>query len=192
MLPLGPTAGDSPYQPFSAFAGNVNFAQPRVASARRLGRRGVVERQTFPDDHVDYRRGDAVQSGTASRCLGALQFRAGFTFETRFRPLLREEASWLDGYALFMAIRESLGGASPLIGLRTASARPRTACGGKAEELSGKVGLHKFGQFFLSVSGALKHFAVERKVKIIGDAPISSLRSIHRMWSNLGEVLARA
>ena len=58
VLPLGPTGyGDSPYQLFSAFAGN-----PLLISLDRLAEEGLLTRDEleqapeFPADEVDYGR----------------------------------------------------------------------------------------------------------------------------------------
>src|SRR3954447_22394763 len=55
MLPVGPTGfGDSPYQSYSTFAGNVNLLSPEVIVRDGLLRPEDVGGRSFPDDHVDY------------------------------------------------------------------------------------------------------------------------------------------
>ena len=57
VLPLGPTgAGDSPYQSFSAFAGNVNLLSPDVLQQEGLVSADLWSNEQFPNDHVDYAR----------------------------------------------------------------------------------------------------------------------------------------
>src|SRR6516164_6783804 len=57
ILPLGPTgAGDSPYQSFSAFAGNINLLSPELLDRDGLVSASLWAGKQFPDDHVDYTR----------------------------------------------------------------------------------------------------------------------------------------
>src|SRR6478735_8420317 len=55
ILPLGPTgAGDSPYQAFSAFAGNVSLLSPELLERDGLVSKSLWAGKQFPDTHVDY------------------------------------------------------------------------------------------------------------------------------------------
>src|SRR5262249_60640721 len=57
VLPLGPTgAGDSPYQSFSAFAGNVNLLSPELLEREGLISSSLWAGKQFSDAHVDYAR----------------------------------------------------------------------------------------------------------------------------------------
>ena len=109
ILPVGPTGyGDSPYQCFSAFAGNVNLVSPDLLAVD-----GLIDLPSppgFPDDHVEY--GDVIPW---KRELLAAAF-AGFE-ACRGDPGLSDEferfsdeQNWLDDYALFMAIKAAYGG----------------------------------------------------------------------------------
>src|SRR6476620_71059 len=57
ILPLGPTgAGDSPYQSFSAFAGDILFLSPELLERDGLVAASFWSGQQLPDDRVDYVR----------------------------------------------------------------------------------------------------------------------------------------
>src|SRR6202521_4936486 len=57
MLPLGPTGyGDSPYQSFSAFAGNPYLVSPEKLVQDGLVRQDDLAGAAFPDSHVDFGR----------------------------------------------------------------------------------------------------------------------------------------
>src|SRR6185312_13634291 len=57
VLPLGPTGtGDSPYQSFSAFAGNINLLSPELLERDGLVAPSLWAGQQFSDDFVDYQR----------------------------------------------------------------------------------------------------------------------------------------
>ena len=106
VLPVGPTSyGDSPYQSFSAFAGNPYFIDlDTLARDGLLTARELAAIPAGRPDRVDY----------------------GWLFETRF-PLLRRafgrfadrngafaaycdaQRDWLDDYAFYMALKERFG-----------------------------------------------------------------------------------
>src|SRR4051812_44735778 len=101
VLPLGPTGyGDSPYQCYSAFAGN-----PNLISLERLAEEGLLTPADLPRVHlpiaeVDY---DRVRPQKLEATAAAFeQFKSSVEFE-RF---CREAEEWLDDYALFLAIKE--------------------------------------------------------------------------------------
>src|SRR3954451_25338706 len=63
ILPLGPTgAGDSPYQSFSAFAGNVNLLSPELLEEDGLVSHTLWAGQRFSEDRIDYERVTAFKS----------------------------------------------------------------------------------------------------------------------------------
>jgi 4-alpha-glucanotransferase len=111
VLPLGPTGyGDSPYQCFSAYAGN-----PYLISPDLLVRDGLLtepdfaDRPDFSDSRVNFGllipwKLNLLQKAFASYQSHPESFRASFdSFRT-------ENSSWLDDYALFMASKDSYGG----------------------------------------------------------------------------------
>ena len=111
VLPLGPTGfGDSPYQCFSAFAGN-----PYLVSPDLLVREGLLQHDepgglTFPEGPVDYGPVIACKQQMLARVWE--HFRAGAASHLRgpFEAFCADHAGWLDDYALFMAIKDSHGG----------------------------------------------------------------------------------
>src|SRR5262245_307377 len=113
VLPLGPTgAGDSPYQSFSAFAGNVNLLSPEVLQQEGLLTTNPWAGEQFPNDHVDYAR---VTPFKAKLLRAAWEsFRGGKAAHLKrdFENFCAAEAGWLDDHALFVATHEALGGAS--------------------------------------------------------------------------------
>src|SRR5215210_4224797 len=63
ILPLGPTgAGDSPYQSFSAFAGNINLLSPELLEQDGLISKSFWVNKSFPHDRVDYQAVTAFKS----------------------------------------------------------------------------------------------------------------------------------
>ena len=111
ILPLGSTshggAYDSPYQAFSAFAGN-----PYMIDLDFLCDEGLLKKEEYElidwginDRCVDY--GKIFRNRTAVLKNIFPRFR-----ETeKYRRFCDENAFWLDDYALFMALRDFFGGA---------------------------------------------------------------------------------
>jgi 4-alpha-glucanotransferase len=194
VLPLTPPgAGDSPYQSFSAFAGNVNLLSPEQLHHEGLVDSRLWQGEHFPDDRVDYPRVTAFKAKLVRAAWDA--FRGGRAQHLRsdFERYCDEEADWLDGYALFTAIREALGGAGPLDWPAELRRRDPAALAEMEKAVAGQVQMHRFGQFLFDRQwAALKKFAAERKVKIIGDAPIFVSLDSADVWANPGEFLLDA
>src|ERR1035437_2729212 len=109
VLPLNPTGyGDSPYQCFSAFAGN-----PLLLSLERLRDQGLLQPQElleappFPEDVVDYGAAIAFKMSALRRAAQAF-FGDGSTDDrAAFDSFCLSASPWLDDYALFMACKDA-------------------------------------------------------------------------------------
>lgn len=181
VLPLGPTGyGDSPYQCFSAFAGN-----PYLISFEALIEDGLLTRDEFaemPDfdaARVDYGllipwKLDLLQKAF-SRFSLALSGATGEVeaLANEFNAFRSDNAPWLDDYALFMSLKEANGGGawsdwSEALRKREPSALEK-ACRDHAEDIL----RYSFYQFlFFRQWNKLRAYANERGIKIIGDIPI--------------------
>src|SRR6187549_2312295 len=113
VLPLGPTGyGDSPYQAFSAFAGN-----PYLISPDRLISDGLLKREdlhgfSFSAERVDFGAVIPFKVGLLARAWENFQSGAAKALRPAFDSFCAEQISWLDDFALFMALKEAHGGAS--------------------------------------------------------------------------------
>jgi 4-alpha-glucanotransferase len=202
FCPLGPTAsvhGDSPYQSYSAFAGN-----PLLVSLDRLVDDGYLEGADleveagsgstdggpadpeFPDDYVDYGR---VREYKLDRLRTAAErFNADPNGDDRAAfDAFRERASgWLDDYALFMALRTRYDGAWtdwP----ESIQRRDPDALGSHREELSATVRYHEFVQFVFDRQWrALRDYAADRGIDLVGDLPIYVALDSADVWANPG------
>ncbi len=107
ILPLGPTGyGDSPYQCFSAFAGNPYLISPEWLVRDGLLTAGDVPQPNFPAEHVDF--GPVIQFKQAmlSRAWENFQGGATPTLRSAFDGFCTQQTAWLDDFALFMALKE--------------------------------------------------------------------------------------
>jgi 4-alpha-glucanotransferase len=186
VLPLGPTGfGDSPYQSFSTFAGNTYLLSPELLLQDGLLQRSDLDGASFPDDHMDF--GRVIQF--KQRILGQAwrRFQAGAG--AALRPLLDEfkaqQSHWLEDYALFMALKEAQGGGSWSAWPRELLERNPAALDRARRDLAGAVGTHRFGQFlFFHQWKALRRYAAERSIGIIGDTPIFVASDSADLWSS--------
>jgi 4-alpha-glucanotransferase len=186
VLPLGPTGyGDSPYQCFSAFAGNPLLVSPMV-----LVREGLLAASDLPSEGEAARRVDFEQviprkGGLLARAWERFQGGAAPGLRAAFEAFCEAEASWLDDHALFMALKEAHGGA-PWTGwdpeLRAREPGPLARA---RERLADAIGLQRFGQFlFFRQWHALREHAGARGVRIVGDAPIFVAHDSTDLWAH--------
>jgi 4-alpha-glucanotransferase len=114
VLPLGPTGyGDSPYQAFSAFAGNPYLISPALLLDDGLiTGEDLADRPVFPAGNVDF--GPVIQWKLTllERAYTRFQNNAAPELQAAISEFQASQASWLNDYALFMAIKEAQGGVS--------------------------------------------------------------------------------
>lgn len=190
LLPLGPTGyADSPYQCFSAFAGNPLLISPdQLIGDGYLTAVALKEVPPFPTDLVDY--GSVIFYKNQLFQKAFTQFKAADNAKKAevYQQFCADNAYWLDDYALFMAIKnhhqEQHGGVWNTWPTDIAHREPE-AMVAWAEKLSDEVALHKFTQFlFFEQWLRLKGYANERGIQIIGDIPIFVAFDSADVWSN--------
>ena len=189
ILPLTHTGyGDSPYQSFSAFAG-----QPLLISPAHLESLGLIRRPELDNvpecdpEHIDYGRiipwKQALLEKAYARFKNIGYHRPPLYLD--FLRFTRREAYWLDDYALFMACKSVNNGVSWL----EWEDRYRIPEDAFKEELrdtlSEQIGFYQFVQFiFYQEWLALKSYANEHDVRIIGDIPIFVSMDSADVWAN--------
>jgi 4-alpha-glucanotransferase len=186
MLPLGPTGyADSPYQCFSAFAGNVYLLSPDLLMQDGLLRPSDLPAAHFPAEHVDYGPVIQFKMGLLGRAWENFSGGAAAHLRGPFEEFCAREAGWLDAFALFMAIKGTHGGVSWYEWPRELVLREPGALERARQQLAGAAGMHRLGQFlFFRQWRALKHYANERHVKLIGDVPIFISSDSADVWAN--------
>jgi 4-alpha-glucanotransferase len=175
ILPLGPTGyGDSPYQSFSTFAGNPYFIDLTDLVKKGWLKAAECKKYDFGSDPtaIDYEK------------LYNARFKALHKAFERSRktpapasvsksPARLASPSWLDDYALFMAIKDAHGGVSwhewpDPIRLRQPLALEEYRLKHQKE-----IAFYRFQQeLFREQWLALKAYANSKGIKIIGDIPI--------------------
>ena len=127
LLPLGPTgAGDSPYQSFSAFAGNTLLINPEALAADVLLTAEDLDWASMPDGPVDYgavipRKAALLDRAWARYQRGA----AAADLRPGFEAFQVQQAAWLDDLALFLALKRSKAAAGGWRGPRSSGCGSR-------------------------------------------------------------------
>ncbi|WP_374687289.1 4-alpha-glucanotransferase [Promineifilum sp.] len=190
VLPLGPTGyGDSPYQSFSAFAGNPMLISPdRLVSEGFLPAKVVAEAPSLPTAEVDF--GPVIEYKTALLRAAYEHFRDHGDEERRaaFDAFCAEAAFWLDDFALFMALKEhhkDVEGGMWAKWPKPIRTRQAKALKQWTNELSDAIMLQKYQQFlFYKQWLELKAYANEKGIRIIGDIPIFVAYDSADVWSH--------
>ena len=189
ILPLGPTGyGDSPYQCFSAFAGNpylISFDE--VIQAGLLAKQDFLDMPDFSASRVDFGRLIPWKLNLLERAYSrflALSKSEDSLYD-EFNYFCAENAAWLDDYALFMALKEANGGGAwnnwdASIRKRNPSAMDKA----RSEQVE-NVQRHSFYQFlFFRQWNKLRAYANEHDIKIVGDIPIFIAYDSADAWAN--------
>ncbi|MBE6031754.1 MAG: 4-alpha-glucanotransferase [Clostridiales bacterium] len=183
ILPMGPTGyGDSPYQCFSAFAGNPYFIDLRL-----LEEEGLLEKADFAGrwggdpQRVDFsllfeRRRPVLRKAWEG-------FRDSGNFVDP--EFLQENEGWLEDYALFMALKEHFGGCSWLQWPQELRVRDRAALARYADILQDGIGFHIFLQYqFDRQWKPLKRYLNDKGIRVIGDLPIYVALDSADVWAS--------
>jgi 4-alpha-glucanotransferase len=188
MLPLGPAgAGHSPYQCFSAFAGNPNLISPGVLLEEGLLEAGDLTPPRFPTSHVDYPRVTAFKDRLLQRAWERMGGDAGAsrTLREPFAEFRSHEAHWLEDFALFAALREAHGGTSWTEWPKELVWRDASAIASARKALADRIGFQRFIQFlFFRQLDALRHYASSKGVRMIGDIPIFVSPDSSDVWAS--------
>lgn len=190
VLPLGPTGfGDSPYQCFSAFAGNPYLISPdRLLEAGLLDRRDL-KTPGFPSSTVDF--GPVIEWKVAllKRAFERFSQSPPADMAKRFAAWRKGKnvAAWLESFTLFMAIKSAHGGASWDQWSPELRACKPAALAAARKAHARDIDFHAFCQFvFFDQWSRLRERAHALGIAIIGDAPIYVAYDSADTWSQQG------
>ncbi|HLM58054.1 MAG TPA: 4-alpha-glucanotransferase [Pyrinomonadaceae bacterium] len=185
VLPLGPTGyGDSPYQCFSAFAGNTLLVSPeRLVRDRLLSSEDLGVAPSFDAGRVDYGGANAFKAKLLARAYRNFNESAS-DLRDEFEAFTRQNADWLEDYALYRALKSERGEAAwteweaPLV------RREPRALEDARGRLKEETGLVKFSQFlFFRQWEELRAYCRGRGIRIIGDIPIFVAHDSADVWA---------
>lgn len=187
VLPLGPTGyGDSPYQSFSTFAGNALLISPqRLVEDGLLPEQSIADPPAFPADKVDFGWVIDWKRGLLRQASDAFFADTKHRDRESFDAFCRENDGWLSDYTFFTAAKEAQNWLpwnqwdAPLAN------REQSALHEWGTRLAAPIRALKFAQFqFFKQWTALKQFANERGIRILGDIPIYVAHDSADVWSH--------
>ena len=186
VLPLGPTGyGDSPYQAFSAFAGNPYLISPALLlDDELLEGEDLADRPDFPANQVDF--GPVIQWKLTllDRAYERFQKQVASGLAAEMEAFQAGQAGWLNDYALFMAIKEAQGGISWDNWPEALRNRQPEALAAFVRQNPQAARKHIFRQFlFFRQWLQLKAFANKNGIRIIGDIPIFVAYDSAEVWA---------
>lgn len=187
VLPLGPTGyGDSPYQCFSAFAGN-----PLLISLETLIEDGLLSpadlegAPAFPASEVDYGAVIAFKIPLLQKAFECFEARASASDKDAFDAFCHENASWLDDYALFDAVKEAHEGAPWNRWEKAVAERQPHAMKGLRQKFARPARSRKLWQhLFFKQWAALRRYCHDKAVRIMGDVPIFVAYDSADVWAH--------
>lgn len=169
VLPIGPTGfGDSPYQSFSAYAGNPYFIDIPSLEKQNLITETEMQSAAYDSKKINYAR----LFKTRIKLLRHAAER--FDFDNReYLDYVRENKQWLHEYALYMAIKDNNNG-QPWFKWDTPLKNKETGALQEAEhKYKSDIEFHQFLQYlFYKQWHSLKKYANKNGIGIIGDMPI--------------------
>ena len=183
ILPLGPTGyGDSPYQSFSTFAGN-----PYYIDMEEFIEKGLLTREEC--DNSDLGEGQFVDYEkifhNKFKLLKKAFLNSNVEEDKNYRKFVEKNENWLSDYALFMAIKDSLGGISWIEWDKDIKLRKKEALKKYKEELKEEIDFYKFQQYYFAKQWkALKKYANDKGIEIVGDIPIYVALDSADTWAN--------
>jgi 4-alpha-glucanotransferase len=188
VLPLSPTGyGDSPYQGLSAFAGNPMLISPeKLVEAGYLSADDVREPPGFPQDCVDFGPVIHYKSDMLDRAFANFQSRALPKQREAFARFCEEQAYWLEDFSLFMALKEEHDLRPWHEWEEGAARRDPEALDRWRASLAEEIENQKYRQWqFFEQWLALKEYANELGIRVIGDIPIFMALDSTDVWANL-------
>ncbi len=184
VLPIGPTSfGDSPYQSFSAFAGNPYFIDLDTLIEEGLLTKEEVESYKWADsdDEIDYARLYRQRFEVLRKAFG----RSEHKDSRGYADFIKENEQWIDDYALYMAIKADHNNREWLAWEPAIRKRKPEAMAAYREKLGEDVEFYKFLQFkFYQQWMPLKEYANRNGISIIGDIPIYVALDSADVWAN--------
>lgn len=183
ILPLGPTGyGDSPYQSFSTFAGNPYYIDLNEFIEKGwLKKSECIDKEYDNPEYVDYAR----IYNTRFKLLRKAFMASNITEDEDFVAFVKENDYWLDGYALYMAIKDSKNGMPWTEWEDDIKLRKKEALAKYKELLKEDYDFYCFQQYYFCKQWyALKDYANGKGIEIIGDIPIYVAMDSADTWAN--------
>ena len=189
VFPLGPTGyGDSPYQCFSAFAGNPLLVSPdKLKEDGFLSNNDLSDKQKFNPIEIDF--GEIINYKKSILRKAFNNFKNDSNgLGKDFDEFCNKHKDWLEDFALFMAAKDFHNGDEWSKWEKGLIHRTEKALKEWKIKLSDDIQYHKFVQFnFFRQWKALRDYTNKKGIKIIGDMPIFIAYDSSDLWADKEE-----
>lgn len=184
VLPIGPTSfGDSPYQSFSAFAGNPYFIDLDILVKENLLRQEEIDAFNWQitENEVDY----GLIYNSRTKVLKSAFLRSKHQGEAEYEEFCEKNRYWLDDYSLYMAVKNHFDNHEWLLWDDDIRNYKREAIERYRLLLKDEVEFWKFIQYKFSQQwNKLKEYAKSKGIKIIGDIPLYVAMDSADVWAH--------
>lgn len=188
ILPLGPVGfGNSPYQCYSAFAGNPMLIDLELLVEQELLlEEDLVEIPKFLKKRADFDRVEKWKQPILKKAFSNFTGGVFQKIQNTYHQFLNEHGWWLNDYALFMAAKQYFG--EELIWSNWEDElkfRHESGLQKYGEILGEEIDYQKFLQFlFFTQWHNLKNYANQNQIEIVGDVPLYVSGDSSDVWTN--------
>jgi len=187
VLPFGPVGyGNSPYQSFSAFAGN-----PSLIDLQKLKDEGLLPKDEdiiLDKNGIDSKKVDLDKIAPLKIEILHKAYeksKLDTEIQTAIKKFVEASSDWLEDYSLFMAIKGSKNDVAWQEWPKPLKLREKKALEESRKKLSDEIGFWNFLQYEFNKQWVeLKHYVNEAGIKIIGDIPIYVSSDSSDTWSH--------
>lgn len=182
VLPVGPTSyGDSPYQSFSAFAGNPYFIDLNLLVKEGLLSKSEIIAENWGDkeDQVSY----STVFDNRFQILKRAFSKSKHTQVKEYKNFCEENEFWLEDYCFYMALKFHFDNKEWLLWDEDIRFREQAACKKYEKQLEKEIEFWKFCQFkFNEQWKKLREYSNNKGIKIIGDIPLYVSMDSSDVW----------
>lgn len=185
VCPLGPTGyGDSPYQCFSAFAGNPLLISPELLHKKGYLTKGDIDlHPKFNPTQIDF--GEVIKYKHSLYLKAFERFNEIDKNNSDFEKFCIKHNDWLDDFSLFMAVKQYHGGELWTKWEKSIALKEEAAVNKWKEKVKNEILYHKFLQWiFFEQWHQVREYANSKQIKIIGDVPIFIAYDSADLWAN--------
>lgn len=183
ILPLGPVGyGESPYQCFSAFAGNTMLISiEKLVEWGLLCQEDIGAPPAFDVRYVEFGRVKTFKYDLYRKAYERYKYNGSIE---DYNSFIKENSYWLEEYTTFMALKEHFGGIAWNLWDRDIAFRKADTLNYYKDLLSGEIEYQKFLQYvFFKQWMELKVYTNKKGIRIIGDLPIFISYDSSDAWS---------
>jgi 4-alpha-glucanotransferase len=187
ILPLGPNGpGNSPYQAYSAYAGDPIYISPeKLVDWGLLGQKDLLDAPVFSNSKIEFEKVTQWKSEIHKKAWQNFILYADQSFKSEFDSFLTEHNWWLHDYALYVACKKEFNGDCWNKWKKKLLQRDQQTLANYSWDLNLDYEFERFQQFlFFRQWFQLKRYANQKGVKILGDLPLYVSHDSSDVWSN--------